>query len=144
MTRRDRLWQLALRLPTGLYILDSGLSKRGADEETATSLHGLAAGTYPPLTRVEPAGFTRALSTAEIALGAALLAPFVPARVAGAGLTAFAAGLVALYVGTPGLRRPGSPFPSPDGIALAKDCWLLGIGLALLSGDRRATAGTVR
>jgi hypothetical protein len=144
MTPRDRLWQLALRLPTGLYILDSGLAKRAADEETATSLHGLAAGTYPLTARFEPAAFTRVLSAGEIALGAAVLAPFVPARVAGAALTAFGAGLVGLYVSTPGLRRPGSPFPSPDGIAVAKDCWLLGIGLALLSGDRRAAAGTAR
>jgi hypothetical protein len=144
MTRRDRLWQLALRLPTGLYILDSGLAKRAADEKTAASLHGLAAGTYPPVARLEPSAFTRVLSAGEVALGAALLAPIVSARVAGAALTAFGAGLVGLYVGTPGLRRPGSPFPSQDGIALAKDCWLLGIGLALLSGDRRATAGTSR
>jgi hypothetical protein len=144
MTLRDRLWQLSLRLPSGLYILDSGLSKRGADEGTARSLHGLATGSYPPLGRVEPTAFTRALATGEIVLGAALLAPFVPARVAGAGLTAFGAGLVGLYLGTPGLRRPGSLFPTQDGIALAKDCWLVGIGLALLSGDRRAAAGTAR
>ncbi|MBW0108588.1 hypothetical protein I4I84_07600 [Pseudonocardia sp. KRD-182] len=144
MTLRDRLSQLSLRLPTGLYILDSGLSKRGADEVTAKSLHGLAAGSYPPLTRVEPAAFAKALSAGEIALGAALLAPFVPARVAGAGLTAFGAGLIVLYIGTPRLRRPGSPFPSPDGIALAEDGWPVGTGLALLSGDRRAAAGTDR
>jgi hypothetical protein len=44
MTRRDRLWHL--RLPADLCILGPGLAKRDADEETATSLHGLAAGTY--------------------------------------------------------------------------------------------------
>jgi hypothetical protein len=73
------------------------------------------------------------LSTAEIAVGAVLLLPVVPAGVAGAVLTAFSGGLVGMYLRTPGLRRPGSLAPSPDGIAVAKDVWMLGIGLGLLA-----------
>jgi hypothetical protein len=142
MSVRARLWQLPLRLPTGAVMLDSGVSKWDAGEETAQYLHSFAAGTYPVVKSIEPAQFVRALSAGEIALGTVLLAPFVPGRLAGAGLTAYAAALLGLYVKTPGMRRPGTPFPSKDGIAMAKDSWLLGIGLALLFG--RASDGGSR
>ena len=56
----------------------------------------------------------------------------MPNRLAGAALTAFSGGLVGLYLRMPNLRRPGSVWPSPDGIAVSKDAWLLGIGTSLL------------
>ena len=59
------------------------------------------------------------LAVSEVALGTALLIPFVPDVVAGAGLTAFSGGLLGLYARTPGLRKEGSPFPTQDGITLA-------------------------
>jgi hypothetical protein len=37
-----------------------------------------------------------------------------------------------LYVRTPGMRKKGSPFPTQQGITLAKDVWLVGIGLGLV------------
>jgi hypothetical protein len=52
--------------------------------------------------------------------------------VAGAGLTAFSGGLLGLYARTPGMRKEGTPLPSPEGIALAKDVWMAGIGLGLV------------
>ena len=55
-----------------------------------------------------------------------------PAALAGAGLTAFSSGLLGLYVRTPGMRKKGSPFPTQQGITLAKDVWLVGIGLGLI------------
>ena len=58
----------------------------------------------------------------------------VPAALAGAGLTAFSAGLLGLYLKTPGMRHEGSLKPTEDGIALAKDSWLFAIGLSLLGG----------
>ena len=67
-------------------------------------------------------------------LGAALLIPVVPSRVAGAGLTAFAAGLLGLYLRTPGMRHPQSLRPTEQGLPLSKDAWLLGAGLSLLLG----------
>src|SRR5690348_12924734 len=85
------------RITTGAFILNSGISKLSADEATAAHLHGFAAGTYPFLKKVKPEDFTRALAVTEIALGAALLIPFVPAVIAGAGLTAFSSGLLGLY-----------------------------------------------
>ena len=58
--------------------------------------------------------------------------PVVPAGLAGAALTAFALGTLGLYLRTPGLRQEGSLRPSEQGIAVAKDIWLVGIGLALV------------
>ncbi|WP_369141116.1 hypothetical protein [Modestobacter versicolor] len=122
------------RIATGAFILNSGLGKRGADEGTAAGLHGFAAGTYPFLKDVPPATFAKALSTAEIGIGALLLAPFVPTAVAGAALTGFSGGLLGLYLRTPGMTKPGrSVAPTQDGLPIAKDVWMLGIGIGLLT-----------
>ncbi|SDP41862.1 hypothetical protein SAMN05660199_03863 [Klenkia soli] len=126
--------EIAPRLATGAFILNSGLGKRNADEGTAAGLHGFAAGTYPFLAKVAPATFAKGLSTAEIAIGAALLTPFVPTAVAGAALTGFAGGLLGLYLRTPGMTKPGkSVAPTQDGLPVSKDVWMLGIGLGLLT-----------
>ncbi|XVQ14611.1 hypothetical protein ACQP1W_19390 [Spirillospora sp. CA-255316] len=125
------------RLATGAVILDSGLSKRDLDEETAAQLQGMAAGTYPFLKKLEPKTFGRLLSKAEITLGGALLLPVVPTALAAAGLAAFSAGLLGVYLRTPGIRRPGSLGPSQEGIPMAKDAWMLGIALGLLIDEAR-------
>jgi hypothetical protein len=131
------LSEIAPRISAGAFILNSGLGKRGADEATAAGMHGFAAGTFPFLKSVPPQQFVQGLATSEIVLGAALLAPFVPTAVAGAALTAFSGGLLALYLKTPGMRKPNSLAPTEQGLAIAKDVWLLGIGIGLL------TRGTV-
>ena len=131
------LSEIAPRISAGAFILHSGLGKRGADEATAAGMHGFAAGTYPFLKNVPPQQFAKGLANGEIAIGALLLSPFVPTAVAGAALTAFSGGLLGLYLRTPGMRKPGSLSPTPDGLAIAKDVWLLGIGVGLL------TRGTV-
>ncbi|MEV0229765.1 hypothetical protein [Nonomuraea sp. NPDC050786] len=127
-----RTHQFPARLAAGAVILNSGLGKVDADEQTAAGLHGMASGTYPFLRDMDPVTFARLLSRSEIALGAALLAPFVPSLLAGAALTGFAGGLLGLYLKTPGMRREGSLRPSEQGIGLVKDVWLLGIGLSLV------------
>ena len=119
------------RLAAGAFILNAGLGKWSADEETAARLHGVAAGTYPFLNAVKPRDFARLLSIGEIALGSALLLPVVPAAAAGVGLTAFSAGLLGLYARTPGMTKEDGIRPSQQGTALAKDVWMLGIGLGL-------------
>ena len=131
------LSELPARISAGAFILNSGLSKRGADAGTAAGMHGFAAGTYPFLKSVPPQQFVQGLATTEIVLGAALLTPFVPTAVAGAALTAFSGGLLGLYLKTPGMRKPGSLAPTEQGMAIAKDVWLLGIGIGLV------TRGTV-
>ena len=127
-----KLRHLPPRLATGLVILNSGLGKRHADEATARGLHGMAAGTYPFLSKIPPARFVQLLSAGEITLGAALLLPVVPTALAGAGLAAFSAGLFGLYLRTPGMREEGTLRPTPQGLVLVKDVWMLGIGLGFV------------
>lgn len=121
-----RLRHLPIRVSTGLLILDSGLNKRGADDETAAALHGMAAGAYPFLADVEPKEFVRQLSRAEIALGTALLVPFVPTALVAVALAVFSGGLVGMYLRTPAMHREGSLRPNQQGLAVAKDVWMLG------------------
>ena len=127
------LSEIAPRISAGAFILNSGLGKRGADEGTAAGLHGFATGTYPFLKSVDPATFVRVLAYSEIAVGTALLTPFVPTAVAGALLTGFSGGLLGLYLNTPGMRKPGSLAPTQEGLTVAKDVWLLGIGIGLIT-----------
>lgn len=123
------------RVAVGAFILNSGLTKRTADEGTAAQLHGFASGAYPFLGNLDARTFTRALSWGEIALGTALLLPLVPTGVAGVGLAAFSAGLLGLYLRTPGMHQPGSLRPTEQGTALAKDAWMLGMGLGFVVDD---------
>ncbi|MFD7834308.1 hypothetical protein [Streptomyces sp. NPDC059761] len=48
-------------------------------------------------------------------------------------LTVFTVGTLGLYLRTPGMRQEGSLRPTEQGIALAKDIWLLGIGVSLIA-----------
>lgn len=133
-----RLWHLPPRLAAGAFILNSGLAKLRADEETARGLHGMSSGAYPFLKDLDPQQFTHTLGTGEVTLGVALLTPFVPTALAGAGLTGLSTGLLGLYLRTPGMRQEGSLRPTEQGTALAKDVWLLGIGLSfVIEGLRR-------
>lgn len=143
MGNRTRLTNLPERVAAGAFILNSGLGKLKADQETAEHLHGMAKGTYPMLESLPADQFAKALALAEVALGGALLLPVVGDRLAGLGLTAFAGGLVGLYLRTPGMRKDGSVLPSQKGTAIAKDVWLLGIGLGLV-GDSMRRSGRGR
>jgi uncharacterized membrane protein YphA (DoxX/SURF4 family) len=127
-----RLRHLPGRLTTGVFIVNSGLSKRHADDNTAAALHGMAAVAYPFLHSIPPQRFVRLVSAGELALGTALLLPVVPNVVAGAALTAFSAGLLGLYLRSPGMREEGSLRPTQQGMSIAKDVWMFGIGLTLL------------
>src|ERR1700728_732473 len=124
--------QLPSRIAAGAFILNSGIGKLSADEATAAGIHGFAVGAYPFLNKLKPKDFVRLLAVSEVALGSALLIPFVPDVLAGAGLTAFSGGLLGLYARTPGMRKEGTPLPTQQGIPLAKDVWMAGIGLGLV------------
>jgi hypothetical protein len=127
-----KLAHLPLRVATGAYILNPGMSKQGLEGQAAEGVHGMAVNAIPPLKKIPPEQFARILSTGEIALGAALLVPFVPSALVGAALAGFSAGLVRLYLKTPGMRQAGSIKPTQEGIGLAKDVWLLGAGMTLV------------
>jgi hypothetical protein len=120
------------RLATGAFILNSGLGKWNAPPEHAKGIHQMASGAYSFLDSIPPEKFTKLLSAAEIVTGGLLLAPFVPNRIAGLALTAFSGGLVGVYGLSEGTHKPGSPLPTADGLALAKDVWMLAIGLGLV------------
>ena len=139
-----KLWHVPVRLATGAIILDQGLLKLGADEDTVKWLHGQASHAFPQFADMDPKDFVQLLSTSEIALGIALLGiGFVPSSVAGLGLGIFGGSLTRLYLKSPGTRREGSIAPSQQGVGLAKDSWMLAIGTALVldalfgSGRRR-------
>lgn len=130
---RFQLWHAPLRLVTGAFILNSGINKwTSQDEELHKGVHSMASTAYPQVESVDPKTFTKSLAGAEMALGTALLTPFVSPGLAGAALTAFSGGLAGLYLRTPGMREAGSIRPSHQGTAIAKDFWMLGIGVALM------------
>jgi uncharacterized membrane protein YphA (DoxX/SURF4 family) len=136
---------LPARIAAGAYILHAGLEKWNGEEATAQGVHGMAKGTYPFLDKVPPTRFLRLLAAGEVAIGAALAAPFVPSGLAGAGLTAFSGGLLGMYARTPGMRKERSIWPTPQGIGISKDVWLFGIGLTLIAesvAQRRRAKGS--
>lgn len=57
----------------------------------------------------------------------------VPATVAGSALTDFGASLVRMYLRTPGMTQSDGIRPTWDGTVVAKDIWLVGAGLTLMS-----------
>ncbi|AKK10612.1 hypothetical protein [Corynebacterium uterequi] len=128
------LTSAALRVIPGAFILNSGYGKISADAETSAYLQGFAATAIPAVNKIPTEKFGPLLGYSETALGAALLAPFVPNALAGAGLTAFSAGLLSMYFADPENREEDGIRPSNKGLSLAKDSWLLAIGLGLLAG----------
>jgi len=128
-------------MAAGAFILNSGLNKLKAEKETHQRLHEMASGAYSVIDNLPPEQFGLGLGATEVALGSALLMPFVVSDgLAGLGLTSFASGLLGLYMKTPGMRQEGSVRPSSKGTALAKDSWLAGMGLTLMlsgTGNRR-------
>jgi hypothetical protein len=137
MGHRTRISNFPERIAAGAFILNAGLGKLNADDEHAAGVHGMAKGTYPLLEDIPAAQFTKMLGASEVALGGALLFPAIGDGLAGLGLSVFAGGLIGLYLRTPGMRKEGSFLPSQQGTAIAKDVWLLGIGLGLVADSLR-------
>ena len=137
---RLRARNVPTRLATGAYILHAGWEKWQGTPERAQAVHGAAARAFPFLAGIPPATFLKLLAGAEIATGTALLLPVVPNRLAGAALTAFSGSLLTMYLRTPAMHKPGSVWPSPAGVGVSKDVWMLGIGLSLLA-DAWSTRG---
>jgi hypothetical protein len=142
-----KLSHIPPRLATGAFILNTGIGKLSADDTTAGALHGMAAGTYPFLAKVEPPKFVRALAIGEIGVGSVLLAPIVPAWLAGGVLAGFSGALLRMYLKTPGMTKEDGIRPTQQGTAISKDVWMFGAGLGLFLddiGDRRRKARKAR
>ena len=127
-----KLRNLPTRLIVGAYILHTGMEKWRGDREQAAGVHQMASGAFPVFKKMDAPLFLRTLSVGEMVVGAGLLAPFVPRAVAGTALTGFSGALVAMYLRTPGMRKPGSVWPTPQGIGLSKDVWMLAVGVGLI------------
>ncbi len=125
---------LVLRAVPGAFVLNSGIGKLGMDEGTAAYLQQAAAKGVPAVGEMTPEQFKKFLSYGEIAVGGALLAPFVPTRVAGAALGALSAGFLAAYFRTPEMTQDDGIRPTQEGTAVAKDMWLAAIAVALMVG----------
>lgn len=129
--------QVPLRLATGAFILNSGIGKLHLDPGSAGYLQGMAAKGIPQVSQLEPEKFGKYLSYSEIGIGAALLAPFIPARLAGLALGAFAGGTMLMYFRTPEMTESDGIRPSQEGTPVAKDVWMVGIALALILGRKK-------
>jgi hypothetical protein len=138
-----RMSHIPLRLTTGAFILNAGYGKRNLDKDSAAGLQSMAARVIPPVSRMKPETFGKVLSYAEMTLGAALLAPFLPSRLVGVGLGIFSGSLLTMYRRIPGMTQADGIRPSQQGTALAKDVWMFGIAIALVL-DRKPKSGNTR
>lgn len=132
MTLAAKLRRAPGRVVTGAFILNAGLGKLNVSDEQAQGIHGMAAGAYPVCAKIPPKPFVKSLAITEITLGSALLAPVVPAGLAGIALAGFAGSLLGMWWRTPGMHEQGSLKPTVAGTAIAKDVWMLGIGTGLI------------
>jgi uncharacterized membrane protein YphA (DoxX/SURF4 family) len=125
--------RMPVRVATGVWILHSGIEKWFGDEDQAKFHHAMTVNAFPFVKKVPPRRFLRILAACEIATGTVMLAPFISPARAGTALTAFSTGLLTLYFRSPKLHKPGSVWPTFEGIAFSKDVWMLGIGLSLVA-----------
>ncbi|WP_291314487.1 DoxX family membrane protein [Corynebacterium sp. UBA2622] len=124
---------IALRAPIGLFMLNTGLEKFQADKATAEFLQNMASTGLPFVKEMDAENFAKLIAASETSLGAALLLPFVPNRLAGLGLSTFAAGLLSMYFRNPAMTQSDGIRPTQEGLDLSKNTWLAAIGAALLA-----------
>lgn len=121
-----------LRAASGAFILNAGVGKMDLSTDDAKGLQDMATTGIPQLGDLEPDTFGKFISYSEMGIGAALLCPLIPNRLAGLALTAFGSGLLTMYFGDDKMTESDGIRPSGDGTSLAKDSWLAAIGLALI------------
>jgi uncharacterized membrane protein YkgB len=130
----------AMRLVTGAFILNSGIGKLHLDHGQAEGLKSMAVNAYPALEAMQADKFGKLLGLAEISVGAALLTPFIPSRMAGLALAGFSGSLLRMYFKTPALTEADGIRPSQDGTPVSKDVWMFGIAVALILDRKRKTS----
>lgn len=126
---------LILRGVSGAYVLQSGIGKLGMPTEAAAGTQEFAATGVPAVKKMSPDTFGKFLSYSEIGIGGALLAPFVPNRVAGLALGGFSAGLLAIYFRNEAMTQPDRIRPSEAGTGLSKDLFMAAIAGALITAE---------
>ena len=125
-----RISNAILRGIPGAYLLQSGYGKLGMDAQAAEGLKQFAATGVPQFAEWDSQTFATFIAGTELAVGAALVTPFVSKRLAGAGLLAFSAGLLSMYFRNPEMTQEDGIRPSEQGIQLSKDAFLAAIGAA--------------
>lgn len=121
-----------LRLTSGAFVLNSGVSTFAATDERSKRLQSTVATLVPQVERMDPRTFAKALGAGEVALGTALILPIVPAAVAGLGLSAFAASMLATRRPANGQHAETTGEPTAQAIPNATEAWMLGSGVSLL------------
>lgn len=127
------LSSICLRAIPGAYIASSGIEKLSLDEQSAGFLKSMAAKGFPIVNQLDDATFGKALAASEIAVGGALLAPFVNNKLAGLALGAFAGGMLTMYFKTPEFTQEDGIRPSQEGIAVSHNVFLASIAGALIT-----------
>ncbi|WP_367401792.1 hypothetical protein [Kocuria marina] len=127
-----RISNAILRGVPGAFLLQSGYGKLGMDAESAEGLKQFASTGVPQFADWDSQTFTKFIAGTELALGTALLTPFVSKRLAGAGLLAFSAGLLSMYFRNSDMTQEDGIRPSEQGLSLSKDAFLAAIGAALV------------
>lgn len=127
-----RISNAILRGVPGAFLLQSGYGKLGMDAESAEGLKQFASTGVPQFADWDSQTFTKFIAGTELALGTALLTPFVSKRLAGAGLLAFSAGLLSMYFRNSDMTQEDGIRPSEQGMTLSKDSFLAAIGAALV------------
>ncbi|QGU06053.1 hypothetical protein COCCU_00425 [Corynebacterium occultum] len=122
-----------LRGVSGAYILQSGVGKLGMPTEAAAGVQEFAATGVPAVKKMSPDTFSKFLSYSEVGIGAALLAPFVSNRIAGAAMGTFSAGLLAIYFRNEAMTQKDGIRPSEAGTGLSKDLFMAAISAALIA-----------
>lgn len=125
----------ALRLIPAAMIINSGIGKLSMDAQSSAGLQQFAATGIKEMEKLPSDKFGKFIGISELAVGGALAAPFIPNRLAGAALTVFGSGLMTLYFNNEGNTLEDGVRPSESGLPLAKDSWLVAIGLGLMLSD---------
>ena len=133
----SKLSTAILRAVPGAFVANSGIGKIGMPAEYSAGVQQAAVSGIPTAAKLPADKFGTYLGYAETGIGAALLAPFVPNKVAGAGLAAFAGGLLTMYFRNPENTEADGIRPSQEGRALSKDVFMLAIGLALMTQGKK-------
>ena len=124
-----------LRSVPGAYIVNSAIEKFGAEPAKSAGLQQFAASGVPALKKLPSDQFANILGGAELAVGGALLAPFVSNKLAGAALTAFGAGLLSMYFRNPNMTHEDGIRPTEEGLQLSSNVFLVAIGAGLIAMD---------
>lgn len=127
-----KLSHLLMRSVSGAFILQSGIGKLGLSGDAAAGLRDFAATGVPALAKLSPDNFGKFISYSEIAVGGALLTPFISDRLAGVALGAFSGGLLSIYFRNDALTQSDGIRPSEDGLSISKDVFMALIAASLM------------